>query len=233
MKDLKELEKQIGYQFHNPALLKKAMTHSSYVNEVKDRDPLAESNERLEFLGDAILQQEISAELYDMFMDCKEGYLTQFRQHLVCEGTLARVATSIHLGDFLYLGRGEKNGKDRPSLLSDALEALFAAVYLDSRDSDSTAAGSVIRRLMQKEFETCRNLRGGDYKTRMLQLVQGGGEDILTYEVVRETGPAHDRVFEVVARLNSNIVGHGKGKSKREAEQNAAKEALALFGLIE
>ncbi len=228
------LQSRIGYVFEHPELLETALTHTSYVNENKNRDVLVTSNERLEFLGDAILQQVISTELYMTFPDCTEGYLTQFRQHLVCETTLARVAASISLGEHLRLGKGEQNDRQRPSLLSDALEALFAAVYLDSKERDAALAEHFILRLMHDEFESCRKMRGGDYKTRMLQLVQGDGEDLLTYEVVHEGGPAHDRIFEVVARLNnSNIVGRGMGKSKREAEQNAAKEALALFGIVE
>ncbi len=228
------LQEKLGYRFRTPELLLTALTHSSYVNENKDRDVLLVSNERLEFLGDAILQQAVSAELYRAFPDCAEGYLTQFRQRLVCESTLARVAERISLGDYLLLGKGEQHDRHRASLLSDALEALFAAVYLDADGEDPGAASHVIMHLLHDEFESCRNLRGGDYKTRMLQLVQGDGEDMLTYEVVSESGPAHDRVFEVVARLNnSNIVGRGTGKSKREAEQNAAKEALALFGITE
>ncbi len=229
-----QLQEKLGYIFKAPELLLNALTHTSYVNENKDRDILLISNERLEFLGDAILQEAVSVELYHAFPDCSEGYLTQFRQHLVCEATLARVAETINLGDYLLLGRGEMSARHRPSLLSDTLEAVFAAVYLDSRSDEPTAAARVIKTLLQSEFESCRKLRGGDYKTRMLQLVQGDGEDMLTYEVISESGPAHERVFEVVARLNnSNIVGRGVGKSKREAEQNAAKEALALFGIVE
>jgi ribonuclease-3 len=222
------LEKRIGYHFKDSSLLTTALTHASYVNEHRNQDVTLSSYERLEYLGDAVLQFVISAELYATFPDCAEGYLTQFRQHLVREETLARVAESIRLYDFILLGKGESGASKRPGLLSDCLEALFAAVYLDGKD----AVKDVILRLMHDEFETCRVLRGGDYKTRMIQLVQGDGEDILSYEVIREEGPPHDRTFFVVAQLNSNIVGRGTGKSKREAEQNAAKEALALFGIL-
>ncbi len=228
-----ELEATIGYTFHDTQLLATALTHTTFVNESRTSELLLESNERLEFLGDAILQQAVSLELYRIFPDLSEGDLTQFRQHLVCEGTLARVASEIELGQYLRLGRGEQGARQRPSLLSDALEALFAAVYLDSYLTDPQAAHQLILRLMAPEFETCKKLRGGDYKTRMLQLVQGDGEELLSYEVVEESGPAHDRLFRVVARLNSNIVGHGTGKTKREAEQNAAKEALILFGMTD
>lgn len=229
---LGELEAIIGYTFDDATLLQTALTHSSFVNENKSKDLLLTSNERLEYLGDAVLEFVISCELFDAFPDCDEGYLTQFRQQLVKEETLARVARGISLSDFLLVGKGLIGDRDRPSILCDALEALFAAVYLDSRDRQPDAAREVILRLMRLEIETGRLLRGGDYKTRMLQLVQGDGEDVLSYETVREDGPPHDRIFEVVARLNnSNIVGHGIGKTKREAEQNAAKEALILFGI--
>ncbi len=226
------LQEKIGYHFHDSSLLLTALTHASYVNEHKSGGMILSSYERLEYLGDAVLQFVISCELYEAFPDCDEGYLTQFRQHLVREETLARVAASIALYDYLLLGKGEQGDAKRPSLLSDCLEALFAAVYLDSKEQGIDMARRVILQLMKQEFEACRILRGGDYKTRMIQLVQGDGEDILSYEVVREEGPPHDRTFHVVARLNSNIVGHGTGKSKREAEQNAAKEALALFGIL-
>ncbi len=229
---LLELEEKLGYHFRDSALLKTALTHASYVNENKSKDVLLTSYERLEYLGDTVLQFTISCELFDTFPDCDEGYLTQFRQHLVREETLARVAHVIGLEQYLLLGKGEQGARQRPSLLSDALEAIFAAVYLDSREDKPDAAKDVVLRLMKHEFETCRLLRGGDYKTRILQLVQGDGEDILTYEIIREDGPPHDRIFEVVARLNSNVVGHGIGRSKREAEQNAAKEALSLFGYM-
>lgn len=225
---LEHLQERIGYHFQDSSLLVTALTHASYVNEHRNQDVALSSYERLEYLGDAVLQFVISTELFTAFPDCDEGYLTQFRQHLVREETLARVAESIQLHECILLGKGEIGANKRPGLLSDCLEALFAAIYLDGKD----AVKDIILALMHDEFETCRVLRGGDYKTRMIQLVQGDGEDILSYEVIREEGPPHDRTFFVVARLNSNIVGRGTGKSKREAEQNAAKEALALFGIL-
>ena len=233
MKNLEELQQVIRYQFQNVGLLRTALTHTSYVNEHREKDPLATSYERLEFLGDAVLQQTVSVELYHTFTDSTEGYLTEFRQHLVCEDTLARVANKIGLGNYLYLGRGEQGDRERPALLADALEALFGAVYLDSCDRSPTTAPGLIMRLLCEEFETCRIILGGDYKTRLQQLVLSDGEDVLTYEIVAEGGLPHEREYEVVARLNSNVVGTGKGKSKREAEQNAARDALSLFGIEE
>ena len=233
MKSLEDLQIRIRYQFENIELLKTALTHSSYVNEMAVKDPLTTSNERLEFLGDAILQQSISVELYHTFPDYEEGYLTEFRQHLVCEATLARVAEKLDLGEYLYLGRGGQADKNRPSVLSDALEALFGAVYLDSCDRSPTTAPGLIMRLMCDEFETCRILLGGDYKTRLQHIVFETGEEELVYEVIDESGPSHERLYEVVVKLNSNAIGRGKGKSKREAEQNAARDALTLFGIEE
>lgn len=224
------LENAIGYVFHDTALLRTALTHASFVNEQPAHSSLS-SYERLEYLGDAVLQFVISSYLYRQFPDCDEGYLTQFRQQLVREETLARVANGLGIGDCLFLGNGERHDRNRPSLLSDAMEAIFAAVYLDGGEDGIFVAERVILRVLAHEIENVRLLRGGDYKTRILQLVQGDGEDTLSYEVVEESGPPHDRTFHVVARLNSNIVGHGTGKSKREAEQNAACEALALFGI--
>ena len=231
MREFDALESRIGYRFKNGLLLRSALTHTSYVNENKVKDPLAESWERLEFLGDAVLGSVVSSYLYEAFPESDEGYLSEFRQHLVCEETLARVAAGISVGEYLLLGQGEQNHRNRSSLLSDALEALIGAIYLDSEKQGETVS-EVVLKLFADEIASCTNLRGGDYKTRLLQLVQGDGEDILSYEVEKESGPAHDRVFSVVAKLNRNIIGRGYGKTKKEAEHNAAKEALVLFGMM-
>lgn len=225
------LEERIGYHFSDIAYLKTALTHTSYVNENKAKNPFLNSSERMEFLGDSVLELIISTYLFEAFPESSEGELSEYRQHLVCEATLAHAAKRIALGDFLLLGQGEQGNRTRPSLLADAIEAVFGAVYLDS-NKDVVTVNSVIRQVLSEEIAYCRNLRGGDYKSRLLQLVQGDGADILTFES-RETGPAHDRIFESFARLNSNVIGHGFGKKKKEAEQNAAKEALTLFGMIQ
>lgn len=232
MTEMSLLQERIGYRFTVERYLITALTHASYLNENRQRDPLAESNERLEFLGDAVIEEIISTYLFETFPESAEGYLTEMRQHLVCESTLAHIASEIALGDFLRVGQGEIDHRHRPALLSDALEALIAAVYLDS-GKNSTRTREVTLKLFAREIAACHRERGGDYKTRLLQLVQGDGNDLLSYEVERETGPAHDRVFEVVACLNSNVIGRGRGKTKKEAEQNAAKEALVLFGMIQ
>ena len=229
--DFLPLEERIGYHFSDVSLLCTALTHTSYVNENKAKNPLIRSSERLEFLGDSVLGLVISTYLYEMFPESTEGELSEYRQHLVCEATLAHAAKRITLGNYLLLGQGEQGNRNRPSLLADAMEAVIGAVYMDNRKEGDAVRGVVLR-VLSEEIAYCRNLRGGDYKSRLLQLVQGDGTDILTFEST-ETGPAHDRIFEAFARLNSNVIGHGFGKKKKEAEQNAAKEALLLFGMIQ
>lgn len=229
--DVLPLEESIGYRFNDEEILRTALTHTSYVNENKAKNPLICSSERLEFLGDSVLELVISTYLYETFPESTEGELSEYRQHLVCEATLAHAAKHISLGNYLLLGQGECGNRERLSLLADAMEAVIGAVYLDSR-KDGDSVRDVVLRLLSEEIAYCRNLRGGDYKSRLLQLVQGDGTDILTFEST-ETGPAHDRMFEAFARLNSNVIGHGFGKKKKEAEQNAAREALLLFGMIQ
>lgn len=224
-RDAKELENLIGYRFRDPGLLVGALTHSSYANEMKGKVAGVFSNERLEFLGDAVLEEIVTRYLYSTCPDEGEGNLTRMRRTLVCEETLAAAARSIELGDFLYLGHGEEmqGGRELPSILADALEALFAAVRLDGGIDE---AEKLIRRIVLS-----RECPDADYKTRLQELVQQDGIEELSYRVIREDGPEHSKVFEVEARINSNAVGRGTGKSKREAEQNAAKEALSLFGI--
>lgn len=232
-KNTEELELHIGYRFQNKTLLQTALTHSSYTNECR-KDVAVVCNERMEFLGDAVLQIIISEHLYKEYPQNAEGYLTKVRQHLVCEETLAKLAKKISLGDFLILGKGEEQnaGRQHNSILADAFEALLAAIYLDS-SCDTSFLTIFLLGLMRDELKQCEKIRGGDYKTKLQQLVQQDGNDILKYIVTAESGPDHNKIFEVDAMLNSNVVGHGSGRSKREAEQNAAKEALFLFGVEE
>ncbi len=228
-----ELSRYTGYRFKDLSLLETALTHSSYTNECRKEAPVA-CNERLEFLGDAVLQIIVSDHLFSNFKSCAEGVLTKFRQHLVCEETLARLAQKISLGEFLILGKGEEQngGRQHASLLADAFEALLAAIYLD--DGHSTEFLEVfLLGLLREELTLLDSHRSGDYKTRLQQLVQQDGQEILCYTVVSEEGPDHDKTFEVCAMLNSNPIGRGRGHSKREAEQAAAKEALALFGVTD
>lgn len=221
------LEEKIGYHFRDPSLLRTAMTHASYTNEKGET-----SYERLEFLGDAVLQIVISRYLFLRFSDIPEGVLTRYRQHLVCESTLARIATSLSLGSYLLLGKGEDagNGRSRPSILADTVESMLAAVYLDG---GMEAAEPLLLRLMQPELDKCVENRHGDYKTRLQQLVEQDGRESLEYVVISREGPDHAPIYVIEARINSNVVGAGRGRSKHDAEQAAAKEALGLFGILE
>ena len=224
-RDVKELENSIGYSFRDPGLLPAALTHSSYANEMKGKIPGIKSNERLEFLGDAILEEIVTRYLYATYPDAGEGDLTRLRKSIVCEETLASAARSIELGEYLFLGHGEEMQGSRAldSILADALEALVAAVRLDGGIEE---AENLIKRTVLSQ-----KISDADYKTRLQQLVQQDGIEELSYRVVREDGPEHSKVFEVEAMINSNPVGRGTGKSKRDAEQNAAREALRLFGI--
>lgn len=224
-RDVKELENSIGYSFRDPGLLPAALTHSSYANEMKGKIPGIKSNERLEFLGDAILEEIVTRYLYATYPDAGEGDLTRLRKSIVCEETLASAARSIELGEYLFLGHGEEMQGSRAldSILADALEALVAAVRLDGGIEQ---AENLIKRTVLSQ-----KISDADYKTRLQQLVQQDGIEELSYRVVREDGPEHSKVFEVEAMINSNPVGRGTGKTKREAEQMAAREALKLFGI--
>ncbi len=224
--DFSALEQTIGYRFRDRSLLKTALTHSSYTNEKGEP-----SYERLEFLGDAVLQIIISRCLFLRFSDYAEGVLTRYRQHLVCEATLARIARGLSMGQYLLLGRGEAagNGRERPSILADAVESLLAAVYLDG---GMQAAEPLLLRLMQTELDNCDQSRDGDFKTRLQQLVEQDGKEKLEYAVESREGPDHCPVYVIEARINSNVVGRGRGNSKHEAEQRAAEEALRLFGIL-
>lgn len=224
------LEKNIGYTFKDKQLLIKAMSHSSFSNELKSKNIKSECNERLEFLGDSILSINVSEYLYNNYPELPEGELSKVRAGTVCEKALAKFAKSISLGSFLLLGHGEEitNGRERPSILADAFEALLAAMYIDGGNEPVKSfllpfASNEIKEIIQRG-----NTK--DYKSMLQQFVQQEHGDILQYKLVNEYGPAHERVFETVAFLNNNAIGKGIGKSKRESEQNAAKEALILFG---
>lgn len=232
-KSIFELSKAIDYSFRDVTYLENALTHSSYANEQRARGINYPSNERLEFLGDAVLQLLISEHLYDVLMGKSEGALTKMRQFLVCEKTLSRIATSIHLGDYLNVGHGEEitDCRRRPKVLADALEALIAAVYLDSDRFSISGAREVVLSLFAEEINKCNLTNNGDYKTTLQQLVEKDGSATLEYIVVAESGPEHDKTFTVEVRVNNNVVGKGTASTKKDAEQQAAKIALALFGV--
>ena len=228
------LEERIGYRFKDAQILIRALTHSSYSNETGLKNHHIFCNERLEFLGDSVLSIVSSRYLYTKFADCPEGELTRMRAEVVCERALSGYAESIGLGQHLLLGVGEEknNGRQRRSILADAFEALLAAIYLDS-GANMEIVERFLLPFIVKEIESIGAKRGfsGDAKTLLQQFVQQAEGDFLEYVVVGESGPDHMKTFVVEARLNSNVIGKGQGRSKREAEQNAAREALALFSV--
>lgn len=228
---LLQLEQNIGYTFKNKELLLHALTHSSYSNEEKAKGRSIGSNERMEFLGDAVLSIIISSYLFDTMSNEQEGELSKIRSAVVCEKALASYAAEIDLGKYLLLGHGEEinKGRERPSILSDAYEALLAAIYLDSGiDEVKDFLMPYAQKLIEK---TVREHSSTDYKTKLQQIVQQKPGEELVYVIVSESGPAHRKSFVAEARLNgSNLLGSGSGSSKREAEQNAARDALKFFG---
>ena len=233
-KEIINLQPMLSYNFRDISYLENALTHSSYSNEQKYRGIAVQSNERLEFLGDAILQALISKYLFENYKNHSEGVLTRMRQYLVCEKTLSKIAAEIDIGEYLNVGKGEEtNGcRTRPKVLADALEAIFAAVYLDSFAVDPAIHEQVILSLFKKELDGLSSSFNDDYKTMLQQLVEKDGSSSLEYEVVSTEGPDHNKHFIVVARINNNVVGRGEAKSKKEAEMQAAKVALELFGLV-
>lgn len=222
------LQERIGYTFRNTELLSEALTHSSYCNENKRRK--IESNERLEFLGDSILSVITAEYLFSAFPGEDEGFLTKTRAALVCETTLAVLASEIGLGDFMSFGHGEiisGGGKKRKSIIADAFEALLAAIYLDG--GMEQVKSFLLPRLIRMLEAVSKN-GNEDYKSMLQRIVQQTPEEKLYYVEKGEEGPPHDRVFYFDVFLNSNLLGTGAGRTKREAEQQAAKHALILLG---
>lgn len=219
------LEEKLGYAFKNKALLENALQHSSYANE--HRGGGMRSNERLEFLGDAVLGVVTADYLFRKHPDLPEGDLTRLRAALVCEDSLHEVAQSLELGRHLKLGRGEEQGggRRRPSILADATESVFAAVYLDG---GMEAASELIHRvLLDKGREEAVEERRRDFKTELQELVQRKSDQVLRYELTGSSGPDHAKEFAFRVTLNGVTVGEGTGRSKKEAEQSAACAALA------
>ena len=219
---IKDLETAIGYRFNNITLLQNALTHSSYANE-RWHDSLR-SNERLEFLGDSILGMVVAEHLYRNFPDRPEGELTRMRADMVCETSLANVANQLGLGTHLLLGHGEEQGggRTRPSILADAVESVIAASFLDG---GMEAAGGFIRRFILTNVPVTR-LQNRDYKTALQELVQQKKNQVLSYALVGDSGPDHDKNFQVEVSLNGTVVGAGMGSSKKRAEQDAARAAM-------
>ena len=222
---IKDLEAAIGYRFKNISLLQNALTHSSYANE-RWHDSL-KSNERLEFLGDSILGMLVAEHLYRNFPDRPEGELTRMRADMVCEKTLANVANQVELGQHLLLGHGEERfgGRSRDSILADAVESVIAASFLDS---GMEAARGIIQRFILSDIPVTK-LHNADYKTTLQELVQQKKNQVLSYTLVGESGPDHDKVFNVEVSLNGRVVGLGCGSSKKRAEQDAARAAIEVL----
>lgn len=223
--DLDEFEKLIGYKFKNRSLLFEALSHSSFANESKRR---LNSNERLEFLGDSVLSVVVSDHIFEHYKHLPEGQLTKIRAALVCEESLYNFSKTIRLGEFLMIGKGEENtgGRKRPSILADAFEAVIAAVYLDG---GMQAATEYVLRFIPEDLSAVRaSIK--DYKTVLQEIIQKNPEEKIEYYLKSESGPDHDKSFTVQVKLNSNVIGEGSGRSKKQAEQMAAKGALELMG---
>lgn len=221
---IEEFENEINYIFKNKDLINLAFTHSSYANETNKSK--LNCNERLEFLGDAALDLVVSKYIYENFPEMPEGELTKLRAGVVCEGSLAKKARYINLGNFLLLGHGEETtgGRNRDSVLADAFEAVVGAIYLDGGMEELE---KYILRLMENEIEEMRDMfKTIDCKTRLQEVIQKYSKNSLAYKIISEAGPDHDKVFEAQVCHENRILGNGKGKSKKEAEQAAAADAL-------
>jgi ribonuclease-3 len=227
--NIKNLEKNINYNFKNKKYIKIALTHSSYANEAKNK---YNSNERLEFLGDSVLGIVVSDYIFKYCPSLPEGELTKLRSSLVCEKTLHEFSKSIYLGKFLMLSRGEKKsgGDYRSSILADAFEALIAAIYLDGGLEE---ARKFILKFIIPKLESCKDKNSDDYKSILQEIIQKKYEDKLNYIMKGEEGPDHDKQFFVEVYFNNSVIGNGSGKSKKQAEQCAAKQALEYIKSIE
>lgn len=221
---LEKLQENLGYRFRDESLLRGALYHSSYANEHRNENIV--SNERLEFLGDAVLGFVSAEFLYSRFPNAPEGELTRIRAALVREESLFEVAQALQLGECLMLGKGEESGggRQRPSILADCTEAVFAAVYLDG--GMDCARDLIHRVLLSKGDIEVAESRRRDYKTELQELVQRKPHQVLRYELVGQSGPDHAKVFTVAVLLNGDPVGEGSGHSKKEAEQASARAAL-------
>lgn len=224
-KELTELEDKIGYKFKDKQLLATALTHSSYANENKSK-----SYERLEFLGDSILGFITSEFLFKSFLNLPEGKLTKSRATLVCESSLYRFSKDLDIGKYMLLSNGEirTGGSSRPSILADMFESVTAAIYLDSGSIEECR--KFVLRYIEPAAKSSKKQAIKDYKTTLQEIIQQNPEERLSYTTISESGPDHNKHFKVEVRLNSNVIGKGGGKSKKEAEQQAARVALELMG---
>lgn len=219
--DIERLEQNIRYTFKNKELLKTALTHTSYAHEKK-----VESNEKLEFLGDSILEFVTSNYLYNNYRKLKEGEMTKVRATVVCEKSLYKIAKLHNFSDFLYLGKSEviTGGSKRPAILADSVEAVIAAMFIDG--GLEPAKKFIIENLKDEIEIATKHVGEKDYKTVLQEELQKNGEVKIEYKIINESGPDHDKTFEAEVSLNGKVLATGVGKSKKEAEMQAAKKAL-------
>ena len=225
-----EIEKTIGIAFKDKKWLKQAFTHRSYLNEEREGERV--SNERLEFLGDAILEFWISEKLFKLFPDYPEGKLTNLRSRLVCTSSLAKISRQLNLGNFLLLSRGEEkeNGRENPSLLANTLEALIGAIYQDQ--GLKKTAIFLEKQLGEEIKKTARQSLLKDYKSYLQEVIQEKEKITPTYKLLKSSGPAHKKEFVFAAMAGKKKIGEGRGASKQEAQQQAAQQALEKLGVI-
>jgi ribonuclease III len=218
-----KLEEMLNIKFHNVAVIKQAFTHSSYVNE--HRDGNTSDNERLEFLGDAVLELGVSQYLYRKYPDMPEGEMTKLRAAIVCEPSLEAFARSLDFGNHILLGKGEEmtGGRNRPALLADVFEAFLGALYLDH--GFNTALDFLEKHVFPK-IDTGAFSHGMDYKSKLQEIIQQDKNQMIEYEIIDEKGPSHNKEFIAELRINQKVLGTGIGRTKKEAEQRAAKNAL-------
>ncbi len=219
--ELSDLEKSIGYTFKNKELLRKALTHTSYAYEHN-----VESNEKLEFLGDSVLEFLSSQYLYQKYPELKEGEMTKVRATVVCEKSLYKIAKLHNFSDFLYLGKSEQRngGEQRPAILADSVEAVIAAIFMDG--GILPADRFIIDNLKDEIKEATKHVGDKDYKTVLQEKLQAHGEVKIEYEILQEKGPDHNKTFEAEVKCNGKVLAKGEGKSKKEAHMEAAKKAL-------
>lgn len=231
IKELNAFENIINYKFNNVETLEKSLTHSSYSNE--DKSYSKTNNERLEFLGDAVLSISVSRFIFDQYPDYPEGDLTKLRSQVVCEDTLSLVAANLHIGRFLLLGKGEEasGGRERKSILADAVEAIIAAIYFDG--GYKKAEEFVLTNLTKYIQLAVKGKIVSDFKSYLQEYYQSKSQSCkIRYVVTKEEGPDHEKMFHVNVLVNKTIVGKGTGKSKKLAEQDAAKNALISEGQL-
>ncbi len=223
MNKWEELQESVGFDFSNVALLQTAFTHSSYVNE--HRHEKLQDNERLEFLGDAVLELTVSDYLFKKYPDMAEGQMTKMRAAIVCEPSLVEFAEMVHFSKYIRLGKGEEKagGRTRPALLADVFESFIGALYLDN---GIQAVIRFLERLVFPKIDTGIYMQTVDFKTQLQEIVQRDRDVLIQYDILDETGPAHNKAFEAQVVVNGQVLGKGTGRTKKQAEQNAAEFAI-------